>query len=96
VYRLLRFDARLSGSPITGIGDIVIDWIGWIDLNGRAANVTEPLNLTVEEAPWWKWVSCAWSHPDQTFKIVIGLAVVSIIFSIVSTAASILSIFWRR
>jgi hypothetical protein len=95
VYRLLRFSTTLPGTPTSGSGHIVIDWIGWIDLNGRSPNVTQPLNLTVEEAPWWKWLSCAWSHPDQTFKIVIGLAVISIVLSVISTAASVFSIFWH-
>jgi hypothetical protein len=95
VYRLLKFSTHLAGTPSTRNGVIVIDWIAWIDLNGRSPDVSQPLDLRVEPAPWWKWLSCAWSHPDQTFKIVILLAVVSIVFSIVSTAASILSIFWH-
>ena len=95
VYRLLRFGTQLTGTPTTGAGEIVIDWIGWIDLNGRSPNVAQPLNLTIEEAPWWKWLSCAWSHPDETYRIAIGLAVISIVLSVLSAAASVLSIFWH-
>lgn len=87
VYRILRFSPNLRWENPTS--EIVIDWQGWLDLNGRAEDVTGPAELEILNVRWWKTPVLAVAHPDPAVRmagvlglISIGLGVLSVVLTL--------------
>ncbi|MDE2335848.1 MAG: hypothetical protein KGL10_00895 [Alphaproteobacteria bacterium] len=93
IYRILRFSANLPGSPSLEQGDIVLDWLGWIDLFDRAEEVEGPIELEISEAKWWNWQTLAVSHPDPSMKLAARIALLSFWLGILSFILSVASLF---
>lgn len=74
IYRILRYSVNLPKKE----GVIVLDWIGWIDLNGREEAVDNPISLQIKTVKWWEYPKCALSHPDPAYRLATKLAIVSI------------------
>ena len=66
---MLRFSPRLKKGNYKVDAEIVIDWIGWIDLHDRDEDVDESLSLTLRRVPLWKspWVYL--KHPDPAVRL---------------------------
>ena len=84
VYRILRFSPNLKGSPKIGSGQIVLDWPGWIDLNGRSGNESKQIELSISRAPWWKFFILPFSHPDPSYRLAALLGLISILLGVLS------------
>jgi len=84
IYRILRYSVNLKGSNKTNNGEIVLDWIGWIDLYGREEEVNEPLNLKIKTVKWWEIIFCGFSHPDPSYRLATLLAVISVGLGVLS------------
>jgi len=69
IFRILRFSTNLEGSPSQGSGQIVLDRVGWLDLQGRAENVDIPIQLEFIQARWWQFPKLAVAHPDPTIRL---------------------------
>jgi hypothetical protein len=84
VYRILRYSVNLKGSASGAEGDMVLDWMGWIDLWGRDEDVDRRLALVVRGAHWWELPLCGLTHPDPSYRLATVLAVLSVVLGIVS------------
>ena len=54
IYRIVRYSVTLSKSQV------VMDWAGWIDLQGRIADAPDKIALVVREPHWLDWPTAAW------------------------------------
>src|SRR5690606_23980168 len=69
IYRMLRFSPRLLKGNATTPGQIVIDWIGWIDLHDRDEDVQSSISLRVRRLPRWKRPRAYLKHPDPAIRL---------------------------
>jgi len=84
VYRVLRFSANLSGSPKSGNGVIVLDWLGWLMLDGYAEDVSNKINLKITKVGWWMYPWMIIKHPDPAYCLAGGLAILSLLLAMLS------------
>lgn len=90
IYRAIRFSGKLKGSPKQGIGEIVIDWPGWLDLNGRAEEVDNSIELSLRRVRFYDLPRVPVHHPDPAIRVAgwlglisVGLGILSIILALV-------------
>ncbi len=83
IYRNLRFSPRLHYGTQSE-SDIVLDWVGWLDLHGRADDVDGPLELELTPVPTVLIPLMIVRHPDPTFRMMGWLALLSVALGILS------------
>ena len=65
IYRALSFNGGLKGDAgNNNSADIVLDWVGWLNLHGRSDNVDHQLNLEIEQCRLWELFMVFCKHPD--------------------------------
>lgn len=92
IFRVLRFAPNLHGSiKDNNPKDILLDWVGWIDLCGRDEEVEVPLQLKISKSTLWQKMVCAGlKHPEPTYRFAYGLALVSVGLGLLSILLAIL------
>lgn len=93
IYRTLRYSVKISGSNNKDdICDIVLDWAGWIDLQGRNADEMETLDLRISPLSLIAYPLIPIRHPDSGIRISgwlgltsIGLGLLSVVLAICLT-----------
>lgn len=93
IYRMLRFSVNLKGSSASGNPEMVLDWVGWIDLYDRDENVDAPLRLKISRVPWWKLPRVYLQHPDPAVRLSSYLGWTSITLGAISIGLTI--VIWR-
>lgn len=89
IYRILRFSAKLPGTPRTGKGEVVLDWPGWIELYDYAEDVDGDLELSITKVTWWQYPKMALSHPDPSHKLAGELGLLSAALGALSLAIAL-------
>lgn len=87
VFRILRYSPRLPA------GDIVMDWVGWIDLQGRTDDEVEAMDITITLARWDQLPFIPFRHIDPGYRLSawlgalsLGLGILSVVLSVVLAA----------
>lgn len=70
----------------------MLDWPGWLELNGFAENVDDSLELKIEPASWWVYPKCALAHPDPTHRLAAELALVSVALGAISLVLGVVAL----
>jgi hypothetical protein len=83
IYRILRFSPNLHYSA-SGENDLVVDWVGWLDLHGRADDVDGPISLEIATVPQIFTPLMTITHPDPTFRLMGWLALISVALGVLS------------
>lgn len=83
IYRILRFSPNLHYNA-SGENDFVVDWVGWLDLHGRADDVDEPISLEIVSVPLILTPLMTITHPDPTFRLMGWLALISVALGVLS------------
>lgn len=83
-YRVLRFSPNLPGAPPDTIGNLVVDWPAWLELNGYSDDVSGSLQLEITKAHLWQLPQLAASHPDPAIRLSSMLGFVSVILGVLS------------
>ena len=78
IYRVLRFAPSLSGTTGSTQKEIILDWVGWIDLCGRDEDVDIILELRIRKTYFWEFVSAGLKHPEPIYRLSTGLAIISV------------------
>lgn len=91
VYRILRFSPQLK-SKDSEPGEIVIDWVGWLDLWGREEAVDGEIELKFSKVRWWEFPFYAASHPDPAMRISALLGIWSVVLGIIGVCLGALSL----
>jgi hypothetical protein len=93
IYRMLRFSVKLTGPSKNKNAEMVLDWVGWIDLYDRVENVDPPLRLSVSRVPWWKLPWVYLQHPDSAVRLSSWLGWASILLGLLSIVLTV--VIWR-
>lgn len=89
IYRILRFSPRLKGSPRQEVGQLLMDWNGWLELTGYGDGERETIEIEVKRAKWWEYFHLAMSHPDPAYRHNSALAIVGLFLGVVSFLVSL-------
>ena len=93
IYRVLRFAAGLNGARNKNVtSDILLDWVGWIDLCGRDEETDIELELTISHIPFWRQIFAGLKHPEPSYKLSVVLALISVILGILSIVITIIAL----
>lgn len=84
IYRIIRYSVNLEADKI------VMDWAGWIDLQGRTDDEADTLDLVITKATWCQLAVIPFKHIDPGYRlsawlgaISVGLGLLSVILSVV-------------
>lgn len=90
IYRVLRFAGNLKGTVRNDdTKEILLDWIGWIDLCNRDEEVDVELKLKISPISFWKYISAGLHHPEPSFKLSVILACISLFLGLLSVLLAI-------
>lgn len=78
IFRVLRYSVNLPANQI------VMDWAGWIDLQGRTDEESNELVLTIATARWWQFVTIPFRHVDPAYRLSAWLGALSILLGLLS------------
>ncbi len=85
IYRVLRFAPHLHGTVNNKEQkDIVLDWVGWIDLCGRDEEVDISLDLKISKTRIWEVLFAGLMHPEPSYRLSTLLALLSVILGLLS------------
>ena len=93
IYRVLRFGSKLHGTIRDDKHkDILLDWVGWIDLCGRDEDVEIPLKLKITKSTLMQQLIYAGiNHPEPINRMSAWLAIISISLGILSVLIACLT-----
>jgi hypothetical protein len=83
VYRVLRYSVNLPADQI------VMDWVGWIDLQGRTDQETEEVQLTISTARLWEHIVIPFKHIDPGYRMSAWLGAISVALGALSVILSV-------
>ncbi|HVZ17141.1 MAG TPA: hypothetical protein VG897_08490 [Terriglobales bacterium] len=88
IFRILRFSPNLKFSQADE-NELVVDWVGWLDLHGRADDVDGPLTLKIEPLPLILTPLMTVKHPDPIYRLMGWLALISVGLGLLSIFLSL-------
>lgn len=72
IFRVLRFSVSLPRN------EIVLDWPGWIDLQGRVADTLDDLDLEIRTPHRWEYLIIPFCHVDPGYRMSAWLGATSV------------------
>ena len=88
IFRALKFDGGLQ-SATENRAEIVLDYIGWLELIGYADDINRPIQLTIRRARWYHYPKIAISNPDLTFRLSSWVGIISLALGLLSLALAV-------
>ena len=83
VFRVLRYSVNLS------VDQVVMDWVGWIDLQGRTDDELDSLNLAISTAKWYEHLVIPFKHVDPGYRLSAWLGAISVALGLLSVVLSV-------
>lgn len=83
IFRILRYSVNL------GANQVVMDWVGWIDLQGRTDEEADAVELTITEARWYQLLVIPFRHIDPGYRLSAWLGAISVALGALSVVLSI-------
>lgn len=84
VYRVLRFGGHIPRA------EIVIDWPGWMDLQGRPEVLEETVRLRIRTPRFWEYLIMPFKHVDPGYRLSAWLGAISIALGLLSVGLAFL------
>ena len=84
IFRVIRFGASLASD------EIVLDWPGWIDLQGRRAKILESVQLEIRTPHFWEYLIIPFKHVDPGYRLSAWLGAISIALGLLSLGLAFL------
>lgn len=83
IYRIVRYSVNL---PAT---DIVLDWAGWIDLQGRKGDAPEEIAICIRAPCLWEYLIIPFNHIDPGYRMSAWLGTLSVALGVLSVVLSL-------
>ena len=83
IYRIVRYSVTLPAC------DIVIDWAGWIDLQGRVADAPDKIEITIRTPRLWEYPMIPFKHIDPGYRMSAWLGTISVALGLLSVILSL-------
>lgn len=89
VFRVLRFSANLPAN------EIVLDWPGWIDLQGRTADTLDLIELEIRTPRPWEYLVIPFRHVDPGYRMSAWLGATSLALGLLSVVLTVVPM-WQQ
>lgn len=83
IYRIVRYSITLSAR------DIVLDWAGWIDLQGRVADAPEVIPISIRSPRFWEYLIIPFKHIDPGYRMSAWLGTISVALGVLSVVLTV-------
>lgn len=83
IYRIVRYSVTLPAS------DIVLDWAGWIDLQGRVADAPDQIQIAIRSPRPWEFMAIPFKHIDPGYRMSAWLGSISVALGVLSVVLSL-------
>lgn len=83
IYRIVRYSVSLPAS------DIVLDWAGWIDLQGRKADAPDKIAICIRAPRYWEYLVIPFKHIDPGYRMSAWLGTISVTLGVLSVILSL-------
>ena len=83
IYRIVRYSVNLPRM------EIVMDWAGWIDLQGREADAPDKIELSVRTPHLWEFIIIPFKHVDPGYRMSAWLGALSVALGALSIILSL-------
>ncbi len=84
IFRVVRFGGNVR------LDEIVLDWPGWIDLQGRVADTLDSVELEIRTPRLWEYLIIPFYHVDPGYRMSawlgamsVGLGLLSVVLTVV-------------
>ena len=84
IYRVLRFGGSLRRD------EIVLDWPGWIDLQGRVADTLDEIQLEIRTPHRWEYLVIPFYNVDPGYRMSAWLGAISVGLGLLSIVLTVL------
>lgn len=78
IYRIVRYSVTLPAD------EIVLDWAGWIDLQGRLADAPDQIEIGVRTPYLWEYAVIPFKHIDPGYRMSAWLGTISVVLGALS------------
>ena len=83
IYRVVRYSVNLPKEQI------VLDWAGWIDLQGRIASAPDEIVIRIRSPHPWEYPFIPFGHVDPGYRMSAWLGAISIALGTLSVLISL-------
>jgi hypothetical protein len=83
IFRILRYSVNLAADQV------VMDWVGWIDLQGRTDEEEDAIMLTISSARWHQLIVIPFRNVDPGYRMSAWLGAISVGLGILSVVLSL-------
>ena len=83
IFRIIRYSVNLPADQV------VMDWVGWIDLQGRTDEEQDKLDLTIATASWYQLLVIPFRHVDPGYRLSAWLGAISVALGVLSVVLSV-------
>lgn len=83
IYRIIRYSVNLEQSAL------VLDWAGWIDLQGRVADAPDELPISIRTPHFWEYPIIPFKHVDPGYRMAAWLGTISVALGVLSVIMSV-------
>ncbi|HPM48104.1 MAG TPA: hypothetical protein PLW78_10245 [bacterium] len=94
IFRVMSFSGSIEGNYVNEkkcfIGDIVVDWAGWIELTGYSGEEKKQIEVQIRQIRKWQYILCAFSHPDPNYRLSALLGLLSLFLGLLSLVFAII------
>ncbi len=88
IFRVLRFSANLRSAK-NGSAQIILDYIGWLQIIGRDEDLDQTIRLTIQSAQWYEYLRFALSHPDLAYRLASWISLLSLGLGVLSIGLAV-------
>ena len=67
----------------------MIDWAGWIDLQGRVADAPDKIEITIRTPRLWEYPMIPFKHIDPGYRMSAWLGTISVALGLLSVILSL-------
>lgn len=84
IFRIVAFNGGLEILDLQeSAAQLVIDWMGWVELHDYDGDTNAPLDLTIEKAHIWQIMSGYLRHADPAYRLSSWATVLTTLISVV-------------
>lgn len=83
IYRIVRYSVDLPTRQV------VLDWAGWIELQGRVADLEAEIPILVRTPRFWEYPVIPFNHIDPGYRMSAWLGALSVVLGLLSLGLAI-------
>lgn len=92
IFRVLQYSSALKYGE-NADPEILLDYSGWMELNGNSSDLGVPVKLTARRARWYQYPRLAVAHPDPSYRLASWVAMLSLVLGALALGLAVWTMF---